>query len=249
MRLKQFDSLPSTHRYCELLDLTQEEEFTVICATEQSGGEGQRGNRWESRSGENITLSIILHPRLLPVADQYMLTKVLSLSLLDMLTPLLPEKEVKIKWPNDIYVDGDKICGILLTHQIVGGLLRSSICSVGLNVNQTEFSEWIPNPTSLAKLTGERRALEPMVVALVEAVERRYRQLSNNDWAGLDEAYLSHLLHYREEAEYHYAGRDLRATIEGVNRFGHLQLITREGEHLSCEMKEIRLKLGKYNNC
>ena len=105
MRLYAYDTLPSTHQHCELLNLTQEEEFTVVWAQEQTAGIGQKGNHWESRKGENLTLSLILHPTLLPVADQYMLTKVLSLAMLDLLTPLLPQLRVDIKWPNDIYVN------------------------------------------------------------------------------------------------------------------------------------------------
>lgn len=241
MRLYAYDTLPSTHQHCELLNLTQEEEFTVVWAQEQTAGIGQKGNHWESRKGENLTLSLILHPTLLPVADQYMLTKVLSLAMLDLLTPLLPQLRVDIKWPNDIYVNGKKICGILVSHQISGETIHSSICSIGLNVNQTIFSEWIPNPTSLALLTRKRYESKSLLENLVTAIEKRYGQLRDHKWDLLDKEYLSHLLNFQEEAQYIYETHTIFATIHGVNRFGHLQLVTREGEQISCEMKEIRL--------
>ena len=247
MRLISFETLPSTHQYCELLNLTQEEEFTIVWTKEQTAGIGQRGNHWESQAGKNLTLSLILHPSLLPVADQYMLTKVLSLAMIDLLTPLLPQLSVKIKWPNDIYVGEKKICGILVSNQVTQSILQSSICSVGLNVNQTSFSDWIPNPTSLALLAGKQFDPETLIEKFVTTIEDRYRQLCEHKWNLLDKEYLSHLLHFQEEAQYIYENHTILATIHGVNRFGHLQLVTREGRQISCEMKEIRL-VGNSKN-
>ena len=62
MHLQTFATLPSTNQYCELLDLSQTEEFTVIRALQQTAGIGQRGNHWESEAGKNLTFSLILKP-------------------------------------------------------------------------------------------------------------------------------------------------------------------------------------------
>ncbi len=62
----------------------------------------------------------------------------------------------RVKWPNDIYVGDRKICGILIEHRITGASLRASIIGVGLNLNQTVFPSCLPNPVSVALLTGRK---------------------------------------------------------------------------------------------
>ena len=122
MKIEKFDTLPSTNQYCELLNLSETEEFTVIVARTQTAGIGQRGNHWEAEPGKNLTFSLVLKPTWLPIVDQYQLTKAVSLGIADYLMPQITEgnKRVRIKWPNDIYVDNRKICGILITHRIAG---------------------------------------------------------------------------------------------------------------------------------
>ena len=175
MDLRLFDSLESTNKYCELLDLSAVGEFTVVCAREQTAGIGQRGNVWHSEPGKNLTFSLVLKPTFLPFEQQYMLTKTVSLGVADCLIPLLPVgQEVSIKWPNDIYIGMGKVCGILISNHVSGSSLSSSVVGIGLNVNQTAFPEWIPNPVSLKQVTGQEEALEPLLLRLVDCIAFRY---------------------------------------------------------------------------
>ena len=242
MKIEKFDTLPSTNQYCELLNLDETEEFTVIVARSQTAGIGQRGNHWEAETGKNITFSIVMKPTWLPTADQYQLTKAVSLGITDRLMPLVAEGErrVRIKWPNDIYVDDKKICGILITHRIAGGQIAASVVGIGLNVNQEAFPSWVPNPTSLKLLTGQEWALDEVLERLLKCIANRYRELQDSPIGALDAPYLQMLLRRGEEALYGYQGHVIRATLLDVNRYGHLQLITDTGERLSCQLKEIK---------
>lgn len=240
MKIITFDSLPSTNQYCELLDLEKYEEFTIINAVEQTAGIGQRGNHWEAQAGKNITFSIILKPTFLPIADQFQLTKSISLGITDWLKTIVPkEHNVKIKWPNDIYVDNNKICGTLISAIISGNHVSTAICGIGININQTQFSDWIPNPISLIHLLGAEIPTETALIKANEAIAKRYSQLRGNLRAP-DNDYLETLLHLEEERPYLYQGRQIQATIKGVNQFGHLKLICSSGEMISCQMKEIK---------
>ena len=241
MKIEQFDTLPSTNQYCELLNLDETEEFTVIVAHTQTAGIGQRGNHWEAETGKNLTFSLVLKPTWLPIADQYQLTKAVSLGIADCLAPLITEGErrVRIKWPNDIYVDDKKICGILITHRIAGGQIAASVVGIGLNVNQEAFPSWVPNPISLKLLTGQDWVLDEVLEKVLNCIAHRYNELNNSPICSLDEPYLSILLRRDEEAQYSYQGQTITATLLDVNRFGHLQLITNKGERLSCQLKEI----------
>ena len=243
MDLRMFDSLESTNKYCELLDLSQVGEFTVVCAREQTAGIGQRGNCWHSEAGMNLTFSLVLKPVFLSFENQYELTKAVSLGIVDALRTLLPDGEaVKIKWPNDIYIGLRKVCGVLISNRVAGRCLSASVVGIGLNVNETEFPEWIPNPVSLKQVMGRELPLERVLESVVEGVAMRYSQLKGSSAGGnalLDEAYLSSLLFRGVERPYLYLGRGVRATIQGVNRFGHLELLTSDGEALVCQLKEL----------
>ena len=242
MKIEQFDTLPSTNQYCELLNLDETEEFTVIVARTQTAGIGQRGNHWEAKPDKNLTFSLVLKPTWLPVADQYQLTKAVSLGIADCLMPLIAEgdRRVRIKWPNDIYVDNNKICGILITHRITNGQIAASVVGIGLNVNQQTFPNWVPNPTSLHLLTGHEWVLDKMLEKVLDCIAHRYNELHNNPIGSMDEPYLDMLLRRDEEAQYSYQGQTITATLLDVNRFGHLQLVTDKGERLSCQLKEIQ---------
>ena len=246
MAITFFKELPSTNQYCELLDLHQIEEFSVFCAESQTQGIGQRGNHWESQPGQNLTFSIILKPQLLPAANQFRITQAISLAVVDHLRTEIPhlDASIAIKWPNDIYVGLSKICGILTSNRLLGNAISASIVGIGLNINQTEFSSWIPNPTSLKFLDGQTRPVHPILETLVSCIKSRMQQLCvpNPDQTTpdqLNDEYLSRLLFYQTQHAYLYQNQAIQATIVGVNQFGHLQLTQSNGPDLSCQMKEI----------
>lgn len=239
--LQQFDSLESTNKYCELLDLAEVEEFTVVWAHRQTAGIGQRGNRWESAPDANLTFSIILKPTFLEAGDSFRITQAVSLGISDLLMELLPDHTTRIKWPNDLLVDGKKICGTLIASTLQGDHIASAICGIGLNVNQTLFPDWIPNPTSLALLSGRHYGLLPLLEQLLPCIRQRCQQLREGHHTTLDEVYLQRLYNYKKQARYLFRGQAVDATIQGVDTFGRLLLTTVDGQSLCCQMKEIAL--------
>ena len=128
-------------------------EGDVIWAERQSAGRGQRGHSWESEEDKNLTFSVLLEPTFLAPQDQFMLLRVIALSMVD--TLLQFGIEARIKWTNDIYVGDKKIVGILMEHKLQGSILSRAIAGIGINVNQREFSPKLPNPTSMALLKGK----------------------------------------------------------------------------------------------
>ena len=250
MQIIKLDSVESTNKYCEVLDLAEVEDFTCYWALEQTAGIGQRGNHWHSAPGLNLTFSLVLKPTWLAAARQFTLTQALSLAITDFLTTCHIPHTAQIKWPNDIYVGmstttagserqhyGNKICGTLTSARLAGDYIATAICGIGLNVNQTEFPDWVPNPTSLRLLTGEGYDLEDTLQALLRCIERRYNAL--RDGADAGDEYHSLLFKRGVAAQYLYQGRRISATIEGVDPFGRLLLTAHDGTPLRCAMKEI----------
>ena len=158
------------------------DNLSVLCAVEQTAGRGQGDHTWTSTPGENLTCSVLLRfEDIAPLraTDALYITKIITLAIVDYLAGL--DIRARIKWHNDIYVDGLKICGILIENILEGEFVSESIVGIGLNVNQTIFPAELPNPVSIASLKGGRYDVKEVARALREKIVRRAGMLSIAD--------------------------------------------------------------------
>ena len=132
--------------------ISEIDNLSVVSALEQTKGRGQRGNRWSSQPGENLTFSLVVKDFRIKANEQSAISQATALSLVDLLSR--HEIKARIKWPNDIYAGDEKICGILIENSLKGSAIDWSIIGIGLNVNQTAFPKDLPNPTSMKLCTG-----------------------------------------------------------------------------------------------
>lgn len=205
---------------------------TVVMAREQTAGRGQRGNSWEAEPGANITLSLLLRPAGLHPARQFVVSQVVSLAIVDMLSHFVAQP-VSIKWPNDIYVDDRKICGILIENTITGTAIDRTIVGIGLNVNQMEFRSDAPNPVSLRQLMPKMEFdVEALARAMVEDIIERVDEALAADEPGqiaLQEEYFGKLWRNEGWHPYHDNLRDvdMMARIDSVAPSGIITLTDR----------------------
>ncbi len=229
----------STNSYAkEMLQHKRPVEGTVVLADHQTSGKGQDKNTWESEPGKNILMTMIFYPDFLDVADQFSISMSVALGIIDFLKILLPEEDIYIKWPNDVYIGREKIGGILINNEIMGSHFEHVIAGIGVNVNQESFSDDIPNPVSIMKLTGKTYELEDEALRLCECLMSRYEQLKQVSFDHLRAEYHQNLLGMTEWREYEYQGKQISAKITGVSGFGRLLLETEEGL-IECDLKEI----------
>lgn len=246
----------STNQYATtLLDQGHPEEGTVVLAHEQFAGRGQGSRTWISDPGKNLTLSLILFPTFLPAERQFMLNKAVSLGILDFTYDMLylqPENKregrkrrvsILIKWPNDLFLDSRKAGGVLMEHRIQGAHLASSVIGIGLNINQVEFPEDIPNPASLKKITGQEYNLTDALRSLCRAIELRYLILKSTGGADLGEEYRRHLLGYGQWMEFSRAGGGMMGKITGVDDLGRLLVEGRDGVVAAYNHQEILFRI------
>lgn len=225
--LIRLDSVPSTNDYLKerLSKSTPFPEGTVIMAVHQTAGKGQQGATWESEPGKNLTFSLLLNPVSTAPSHQFALTVVVSLALVEFLEKLLPGQQVQIKWPNDIYVGGRKIAGILIENSISGRRWKHAVIGIGLNVNQINFpAAFRKRVTSLQLLTGQEYHLDELLAGLCAAIETNYEgmELSATPW--LLGQYVKKLYRYNEPATYLIDGVPVPGKIAGVTLQGRLQL-------------------------
>lgn len=209
----------------------------AVIAKEQTAGRGQRGNRWSSAPGENLTFSLVWEPTTLPAKRQFLLSEAVALALVDTLAKY--EIRSKIKWTNDIYVGNKKICGILIEHDLgTEGMLARTIVGIGLNINQKEFEDWVPNPASMASITGKSYDVAEVFQELFDALESRYQQLLAEPDA-IERDY-SELIYRKGELHPFRLpnGKLFQGVIQGVRSSGEL-LVESEGMVVPYLFKEI----------
>jgi len=124
-QVEWYKRVSSTNDVCQQYATKGADEGIVVAAEFQEQGRGQRGNAWESQEGQNLTFSVLLRPNFLPVAEQFYLSKAISLAVSDWLVAYVTNKPVKIKWPNDIYIGDSKVCGILIENSFSSKYLES----------------------------------------------------------------------------------------------------------------------------
>lgn len=220
------DSAKSTNSY--LSEMAGEIAHGVAVAARcQTAGRGQRGNSWESEPGKNLTFSLMLRPEELDASEQFYISEAVALGVVDALLGKLPDgAAVAIKWPNDIYWENRKICGILIENSLMGRKINYSIAGIGINVNQREFVSDAPNPVSLWQIAGKEIALEPFLEQVVDAIMLRMA-MPNDE---LHSEYMSALWGsdgrtYRDTA----TGEVFKARIADVAPTGHITLLPEEG--------------------
>ena len=129
--IKRIQEVGSTNNYAaEQLLTNRPQEGTVFVANSQVDGRGQTSNKWESEPYKNLTFSIVLYPDILEIAQQFEISKAVSLGITDFLNGKV--QQVSIKWPNDIYVGTRKIGGILIENSV--RINKISSCIVGIAI-------------------------------------------------------------------------------------------------------------------
>lgn len=239
INIKKFKILDSTNHYAlALLGERRPQEGTVIVAEEQTAGKGLDTNIWESEPGKNLTFSTIVYPDFLDPTRQFYLNVITSLAVRDAICKMLPDCDIRIKWPNDIYYRNKKISGILINNQISGSRLQSSIIGVGININQEIFTSDAPNPVSVKMITGQTHDIFDCLHQFRVAFDSYYKHLGFGEYDKLLKEYLQNMYLFDVEQNYTIMGFKEKGRIVGVDEYGRL-LIQTEKDLIPCQMKEV----------
>ena len=176
-----FDSLDSTNTKAKELAILGEEDGTTIISEEQTKGRGRLGRQWSSPKFKGIWMSIILRPDIDPL-NMSKLTLVAAAAVHEALMDF--NIKTSIKWPNDIILNGKKLCGILTEMSGELNQINHLIIGIGVNVN-TSTSEF-PNEikdiaTSLNSETGKIFLRTKLTACILNHFERLYEEFVLND--------------------------------------------------------------------
>lgn len=201
-----------------------------VTARCQTAGRGQRGNSWEAAPGLNVTLSGLLRPEGIDISAAFPLSEAVAEAVADTVACLLAQSgvrsDVKIKWPNDIYVSDKKIAGILIENSLRGRMVERSIVGIGLNVNQREFVSDAPNPVSVFQLTGAENDVDAVALDMWRRVMEAVGKLAAGGGGALHDRYMKRL--WRGTGVHAFldvaAGKRFDASVADVAPSGHITL-------------------------
>ena len=194
-RISYLAAVPSTNDLLKAMAEAGAEEGTVLLAGEQTRGKGRLGRSFTSVAGKGIYLSALLRPDLPPEA----LLPLTGFTAEAMVRAVARAAgaEPRIKWVNDLILNGRKICGILTESAFAEGSLKYVVVGVGLNVNynREDFPPELRDLAgSLKTELGRSFSLAPVAAAMIEELDRLYAALLTGDTAAYLSAYRGHCL-------------------------------------------------------
>lgn len=214
---------------------------TIVSADYQHEGRGQRATKWQSSKAQNALFSIYTPWKHLKLEDQFVVSMLVALSIVDTLQRHVTS-EVKIKWPNDIYVDSKKIAGILIESDLNGQQVSSSIIGIGLNINQTYFDAAI-RATSLKLETGQNHDRAGLIQQITKNLMLRCEQLLDEPdfFNVVKQQYLNKLFGHKQYISVIVKLGNAPLTIKplDVTRAGLLLAVDASNQLHSFDVKEI----------
>lgn len=205
---------------------------TLVTAERQDAGRGRRGRSWECPKGDGIFMTLLLRPDIDP-NHASMLTLVAALAVSAAVTKKAG-CPAGIKWPNDIVMNGKKICGILTEMGMSAGQMKYIVVGIGINVQNTNFPEEIADrATSLYLETGGHLDRAEMIEEILEQFEHYYAVfIETEELGGLLEEYNAHLVNRNQRVRVLDEKEPFEGVATGITPRGELVVDTEEGEKL-----------------
>lgn len=223
---KQIDYMPvasSTQVRAHKLAGEGAVEGTLVIAEQQTEGRGRMGKKWFSPSGTGIWMSLILKPRV-PMQFTSQLTLLTSVALcraIKQLTTL----NISIKWPNDLLIEHQKACGILLESRTEDERLHYIVAGIGISVNMTEndFPKELRNDvTSLRIALGKSVNREQLIVHFLEEFERLYDHYQEHGFSAIRSLWEALSISLHRPIEVFTGQETISGTAVGLDDLGAL---------------------------
>jgi BirA family transcriptional regulator, biotin operon repressor / biotin---[acetyl-CoA-carboxylase] ligase len=207
-------------------------EGSVFLAEEQTAGRGRGAHSWQSARSAGIYCSVVLRPPL-PPSEVLVLALAAGLAVRSAIEQVDSRIAVDLKWPNDVLIDGKKVCGILTEMNAEATRVRYVVAGIGINVNQAKFpAELETQATSLRLATGSEWSRVELTAALLKSLDREYCLLIEDP-----DARRSILRRFAQQSSWVQGkqvrieenGSKIEGTTEGLDERGFLQVRTTQG--------------------
>jgi BirA family transcriptional regulator, biotin operon repressor / biotin---[acetyl-CoA-carboxylase] ligase len=227
-RIEYHEEIESTNTEAVHLAQQDAQEGTVVIAEAQSAGRGRLDRSWESPPSMNLYLSVVLRPDI-PAIAASLIPLMVGVAVADVISQYCPG-QVRLKWPNDVLIDGKKICGILAEMRTKADRVAFIIAGIGINLNMQKLHfprELRETATSLRMETAMDIDRLDFAVRLIDTLERWYRIYLNGGQEHIRESWLRYADIIGKRIEVVFKSDTQRGTVVGLDDNGALLL---EGE-------------------
>ncbi len=238
-------TIPSTNEEAAKLARSGAPEGTVVLAEEQTAGKGRMGRSFYSPHGTGIYLSIVLRPQL---SAEYcpLITAAAAVATAQVLEQLCGEA-VLIKWVNDIYMRGRKVCGILTEGLInfENGSLTYAVLGIGINVRTIDFPDEIKSVAGSIGICDNEMKRGRIICMILDAFERIYTALPQKDFMA---EYRSRSFILGKDIEIIFGNEMLNAKAIDIDSMGHLIVRLPNGDMKVLHSGEVSIKAWQGEN-
>jgi BirA family biotin operon repressor/biotin-[acetyl-CoA-carboxylase] ligase len=207
-------------------------EGSVFLAEEQTAGRGRGANSWESARSAGIYCSVVLRPAL-PPSDVLVMALAAGLAVRAAIEQVDPRVTPDLKWPNDVLIDGKKVCGILTEMNAEVTRVRYIVVGIGINVNHSSFPKELQDEAiSLRMVTGSESSRVELAAALLKSLDQEYRLLAEPRGArqSILRRFAEHSSWVRgKQVRIEENGSRVEGTTDGLDDRGFLRVRTAQG--------------------
>lgn len=235
-----FEEVDSTQTKANILAQQGCNHGTIVIASKQGAGRGRMNRAWYSNNEDGIWMSIVLRPKVLPAhAPQFtLLTGTVLADVLSEKTNL----DIRIKWPNDLFIGDKKVAGILTEMQAEQDQIQHLVIGIGINVNQltSELPDEIKNKaTSLREETSHVYSIKELIQAVLEAFEAAYERYLDLGFSEIKAKWEKRGYKMNENVTYHSGNVQSQGIIKGINESGALLVQNSDNQIITLYSAEI----------
>lgn len=229
-----FQTTDSTNIQAKRLAQEGAQHGTVVIAEEQTQGRGRFSRHFYSPSGQGIYLSILLRPdRQIP--ELGLITCASAVAVYRAIR-LETGQDTQLKWVNDVYWHGKKICGILVESSVKNGQIDFLVVGIGINTAVTQFPKELEQKAGTLFVSDKQR----LILTLLSEFDAIYQTLESREFM---QDYIAHSMVIGKRVTLIKGSQEEKARVEGITQDGHLIVFTDQGEKKEISSGEISLKM------
>lgn len=235
------DEIDSTNDEAKRYAVKGEKEGFLVFSDSQSSGRGRLGRAWKSEKGSSLYFSFILKPDIMPY-EAPLLTLVAGIGVMRGLKKITG-LEVKIKWPNDIILNGKKVVGILTEMSVEMERVKYIIVGIGINTNNESFDEEIAyKATSLAKEANKKFNRAEVLSVCLKEIENCYKVFKKSGFSALRQEYKENCANIGENVKLMIKDREIIGNALDINEKGEIIIEKENGERINIFGGEVSLR-------
>jgi BirA family biotin operon repressor/biotin-[acetyl-CoA-carboxylase] ligase len=245
IRYIKLSEVDSTNTYAKRNSSMFTDEYTVIQSARQTGGRGRVGRAFLSDNEDGAWFSVVIKPKgyTLTVDMIRMLPLLAGVSVSTVLYEIYGVK-TGLKWPNDVLLNGKKLCGILCESRTVGSIIENAIIGIGINVNQKSMDPDIKDiATSLFMETHEPVSIENLIQNICGNILALYDRMKSEDMPYILGKWNEYSVMTGRQTEYTANGVTYKGISKGIDAHGRLIVTKDNDETVYLDSNEVRLHI------